>query len=62
MGTEDGPKCLRHTQDVPMRLTTLHSDQLAPGQVLGAYSCPECGAERRLPLTTPRTGEPEGAR
>ena len=35
-----------------MSLRTLHSDQSAPGQVLGEYACPECGSERRLPLTT----------
>ena len=35
-----------------MRLRTLHSDQLVPDWVLGAYACPECGAERRLPLGT----------
>lgn len=50
MGTDDGPVCLRHPEDVRMRLRTLHSDQLAPDQVLAAYACPECGAERRLPI------------
>jgi hypothetical protein len=35
-----------------MSLLTLHSDVSAPGQVLGAYACPECGSERRLPLAT----------
>jgi hypothetical protein len=50
MGTEDGPLCQRHAGDVRMHLRTLHSDQLAPDQVLGAYACPECGAERRLPI------------
>jgi hypothetical protein len=52
MGTEDAPQCLRHTEEVRMRLRTLHSDQLVPDRVLGAYACPECGAERRLPLGT----------
>jgi hypothetical protein len=33
-----------------MGLRTLHSDQSAPEQVLGVYACPQCGAERRLPL------------
>jgi hypothetical protein len=33
-----------------MRLRTLHSDQLAPGRLLGVYVCPQCGAERRLPM------------
>jgi hypothetical protein len=33
-----------------MRLRTLHSDQLAPGRLLGVYVCPQCGAERRLPI------------
>jgi len=35
-----------------MSLTTLHSDQSAPEQVLGVYACPECGSERRLPIST----------
>ncbi len=50
MGTEHAPVCLRHTGDVRMSLLTLHSDQSAPEQVLGVYSCPECGSERRVPL------------
>ena len=33
-----------------MRLRTLHSDQSAPEVVLGSYTCPECGSERRVPL------------
>jgi hypothetical protein len=33
-----------------MKLRTLHSDQAAPGQVLGVYVCPDCGYERRLPI------------
>lgn len=39
-----------------MRLRTLHSDRSAPEQVLGVYVCPECGAERRLPLELRRDG------
>ena len=50
MGTEDAPLCPRHTEEVRMSLMTLHSDVSAPDQVLGAYSCPECGSERRVPL------------
>lgn len=57
MGTEDAPVCPRHDGDVAMQLLTLHSDQSAPGQVLGAYECPECGSERRVPIPTGRTGE-----
>jgi hypothetical protein len=50
MGTDDAPVCQRHTEEVRMALRTLHSDQSAPEQVLGVYACPQCGAERRLPL------------
>ncbi|HEY4026539.1 MAG TPA: hypothetical protein VGO86_08905 [Candidatus Dormibacteraeota bacterium] len=50
MSTEDVPVCVRHTGQVRMSLRTLHSDLLAPEQVLGVYACPECGSERRLPL------------
>lgn len=35
-----------------MSLLTLHSDVSAPQQVLAAYACPECGSERRLPMST----------
>jgi hypothetical protein len=35
-----------------MSLRTLHSDVSAPQQVLAAYACPECGSERRLPMST----------
>jgi hypothetical protein len=50
MATKDAPNCPRHDGDVAMLLRTLHSDQTAPGQVLGVYACPECGSERRLPI------------
>jgi hypothetical protein len=33
-----------------MVLRTLHSDRSTPEQLLGAYVCPECQLERRLPL------------
>ena len=52
MGTEDAPVCPRHDDRVAMSLETLHSDLSAPEQVLGVYSCPECGSERRLPIST----------
>lgn len=35
-----------------MSLQTLHSDVSAPEQVLAAYACPECGSERRVPMST----------
>ena len=35
-----------------MSLSTLHSDASAPEQVLAAYTCPECGSERRLPMSS----------
>ena len=63
MGTDDDPRCPMHPQDVRMRLRTLHSDHLAPGQVLGEYACPECGAERRLPIATAEgRARPDAAR
>jgi hypothetical protein len=40
-----------------MSLRTLHSDHSAPEQVLAAYACPECGSERRLPVTRPAAGD-----
>ena len=52
MGTEDAPVCQRHAGEVRMSLRTRHSDQSAPEQVLAAYACPECGSERRLPMST----------
>jgi hypothetical protein len=58
MGTDDGPVCMGHTAEIRMSLRTLHSDQLAPDQVLGAYECPECGAERRLPIQTDAKSAP----
>jgi hypothetical protein len=33
-----------------MHLSTLHSDQARPADLLARYECPECGAERRLPV------------
>jgi hypothetical protein len=33
-----------------MHLSTLHSDQAYPAALLARYECPECGAERRLPV------------
>ena len=52
MGTEDAPVCQQHAGEVRMSLRTLHSDVAAPQQVLAAYACPECGSERRLPMST----------
>lgn len=42
-----------------MSLRTLHSDASAPQQVLAAYACPECGSERRVPMST--EAPPRGA-
>ncbi len=33
-----------------MRLRSMHSDNIAPDQLLGLFECPECGHERRLPI------------
>lgn len=56
MGIKDLPVCPRHDGEVPMNLRTLHSDVSAPKQVLGVYTCPECGSERRLPIATAEAG------
>lgn len=34
-----------------MRLQSLHSDATQPERLDALFACPECGAERRLPLT-----------
>jgi hypothetical protein len=62
MGTEDAPVCRQHAGEVRMSLSTLHSDASAPEQVLAAYTCPECGSERRLPMSTqdPAPGPGDG--
>jgi hypothetical protein len=61
MSTVDAPVCPRHEAEVRMHLRTLHSDQSAPEQVLAVYACPQCGAERRMPIVTPRSdgGRPD---
>jgi hypothetical protein len=61
MGTEDAPVCQQHAVEVRMSLRTLHSDVSAPQQVLAAYACPECGSERRLPMSTEARTEGPGA-
>jgi hypothetical protein len=61
MGTEDAPVCQQHAGEVRMSLRTLHSDVSAPEQVLAAYACPECGSERRLPMSTEAPSEGRGA-
>jgi hypothetical protein len=33
-----------------MLLSSLHSDRSSPSDLLALYECPECGAERRLPV------------
>lgn len=40
-----------------MTLRTMHSDLNQPGQLVGLFECPECGDERRLPLSVGATGE-----
>jgi len=44
-----------------MSLRTLHSDVSAPRQVLAEYACPECGSERRLPMSTEGPARGQGA-
>jgi hypothetical protein len=52
MSHEDAPACERHESNVPMKLRTMHSDSSRPDVVVGLFECPECGAERRLPIRT----------
>ena len=33
-----------------MLLITLHSERSSPRDLVARYECPECGAERRLPV------------
>lgn len=44
------PLCPRHDGEVSMRLRTLHTDSNRPGQLLGLFVCPDCGAEVRHPV------------
>jgi hypothetical protein len=37
-----------------MLLSSLHSDRSSPKDLVALYECPECGAERRLPVELPR--------
>ena len=60
MGGDDAPVCPRHAGEVRMKLRTLHSDQASPGEVLGVYVCPDCGYERRLPISRPGGEETGG--
>ncbi|MDQ6773075.1 MAG: hypothetical protein M3024_08815 [Candidatus Dormibacteraeota bacterium] len=50
MDTQGAPLCLRHQPPARMRLVTLHSGGTDPDQVLALYECPDCGAERRVPI------------
>jgi hypothetical protein len=45
------PVCNRHDGEVRMSLRSLHGDSSRPDQLLGLYECPDCGDERRVPLT-----------
>jgi len=33
-----------------MLLSTFHSERSSPRDLVALYECPECGAERRLPV------------
>jgi hypothetical protein len=44
------PLCPRHDAGVPMRLRSLHTESTRPGQLLGLFVCPDCGAEARHPV------------
>jgi len=51
MTLDDGPLCARHEGAVPMSLRSIHSDAARPDLAVGLFECPECGHERRLPLS-----------
>ena len=53
MATESAPSCLRHSDEVPMMLSTFHSERSSPSDLVALYECPACGAERRLPVELP---------
>jgi hypothetical protein len=36
-----------------MLLNTFHSNRSSPRDLVALYECPECGAERRLPVELP---------
>jgi len=40
-----------------MLLSTFHSERSSPSDLVALYECPECGAERRLPMDLPSVGE-----
>lgn len=40
-----------------MGLQSLHSDATEPERLAALFSCPECGAERMLPMTQSDLGE-----
>jgi len=44
-----------------MLLSSLHSDRSNPCDLVALYECPECGAERRLPVELRRVAESEVA-
>ncbi len=43
------PLCTNHPEAVVMNLMTIHTDSSRPSPI-ALYECPDCGAERRLPL------------
>ena len=51
MPQDPTPVCAHHPGDVRMRLQSLHSDSIRPESLAGLFTCPECGAERRVPMT-----------
>ncbi|HEX6489218.1 MAG TPA: hypothetical protein VF137_10180 [Candidatus Dormibacteraeota bacterium] len=51
MTVDHAPKCARHDHEITMDLRTIHTDASRPGEVIGHFECPECGYERRQPLS-----------
>ena len=57
MTYEEAPACDRHESSVTMQLRTMHSDSTRPDVLVGLFECPECGHERRLPISRGETAE-----
>jgi len=47
---DQAPKCARHDHEIAMHLRTIHTDAARPDEAIGHFECPECGAERRVPM------------
>jgi hypothetical protein len=57
MTLDESPVCARHEGGIPMSLRSIHSDATRPDTAVGLFECPECGFERRLPLSVRKEAE-----